>query len=347
MADSSSPQTKKLRTSENDEASFVLSPEFLRLIFRVKVDAVRTQAKRIFTCTRSDSVVAVWEGMIKQNISSVPVLQKTKNLYFGYLDIADIVGYFVNFFGEAQLKDSKDFWALVNRTEEFRSKKVKDVMSFPLSRRNPFRPVYSGYSLFSALEILAREPGLHRVPVIDREQHLINIITQSQLVSIVEQHLEIMGTLKDLPLSHIPTVWTKVLSVKETDTAMSAFNLMAEHHVSGVAVLDDSGDLVSNLSLRDLKQVSADASMFWRLFQDVKSFIRHIKDTEAKTKSAVAPRPASIVTATGKTTLGEAISLLEEHCIHRLYVLDSSTGKLAGVVSLKTILERIIDSPAE
>jgi hypothetical protein len=56
--------------------------------------------------------------MIKQNISSVPVLQQTKNLYYGYLDIADIVGYFVNFFGEAQLKDSKDFWALVNRTEE-------------------------------------------------------------------------------------------------------------------------------------------------------------------------------------------------------------------------------------
>jgi CBS-domain-containing membrane protein len=144
-------------------------------------------------------------------------------------------------------------------------------MSFPLSRRNPFRPVYSGYSLFSALEILAREPSLHRVPVIDRGQHLINIITQSQLVSIVEQHLEIMGTLKDTPLSHIPTVWTKVLSVKETDTAMTAFNLMAEHHVSGVAVLDDKGELVNNLSLRDLKQVSADASMFWRLFQDVKS----------------------------------------------------------------------------
>jgi CBS domain-containing protein len=75
--------------------------------------------------------------------------------------------------------------------------------------------------------------------------------------------------------------------------------------------------------------------------------LRHIKDNEAKTKGAAVPRPTSVVTATGKTTLGEAISLLEEHCIHRLYMLDSTTGKLAGVVTLKTILERIIDSPTE
>ena len=55
---------------------------------------------------------------------------------------------------------------------------VKDLMQHPLTRRNPFHPVPRGYSLLFALELLAREEDLHRVPVVDSERKLINLITQ-------------------------------------------------------------------------------------------------------------------------------------------------------------------------
>lgn len=51
-------------------------------------------------------------------------------------------------------------------------------MQHPLTRRNPFHPVTRGYSLLFALELLAREEDLHRVPVVDSERKLINLITQ-------------------------------------------------------------------------------------------------------------------------------------------------------------------------
>ena len=52
-------------------------------------------------------------------------------------------------------------------------------MQWPLSPRQAFVPVVSGYSAFAAVEIMARERGLRRVPVItDRqERKLLNLVS--------------------------------------------------------------------------------------------------------------------------------------------------------------------------
>ena len=64
-----------------------------------------------------------------------------------------------------------------------------------------------------------------------------------------------------------------VISVKEDDSAFTAFELMVEKDIQGVAVVDSDGRLVGNLSIRDLKIVGADMSMFWRLQQSVSNFL--------------------------------------------------------------------------
>ena len=40
-----------------------------------------------------------------------------------------------------------------------------------------------------------------------------------------------------------------------------------------MAVVDKAGKLVGNLSIRDLKLIGADVTMFWRLQQTVKNFL--------------------------------------------------------------------------
>lgn len=43
-------------------------------------------------------------------------------------------------------------------------------MKWPLGFRNPFHPVKGGYSLFYAIEAMAREKHLYRVAVIDDDR---------------------------------------------------------------------------------------------------------------------------------------------------------------------------------
>lgn len=47
--------------------------------------------------------------------------------------------------------------------------------------------------------------------------------------------------------------------------------------ITGVAVVDDTGKLRGNLSLRDLKAMSTDARFFWRLYQTVENYIVKLK----------------------------------------------------------------------
>jgi len=319
-------------------SAYDINEHFLKLLLTVKVDAVRPPDNRIFVAQRTDRVVDVFKGLIKHNFLSVPVLQKTKSKYYGFIDIYDIVKFVVNFFGETEeLKNSEDFFTLAEKSEEFQKKTVNDIMTYPLSNRNPFHPVSSGYTLFAAIELLARERGLHRVPVVDRDRKLITVITQSQLVQILEKNLDIIGAKKYKPVNMTRQYLEEVFTVSEDMIAMDAFKMMAEKNVSGLAVVNAEGKLTGTLSIRDLKAMSADGRLFWRLYQSIKNFLSKVR---AETTSEV--RPRHLVTVMETDALETAIKLLAENKVHRVWIVDNQQKPL-GVLSLKDVLLEIIE----
>jgi len=317
---------------------FTTSDIFIRLVVSSKVDMIRPPDNRIFVAQRTDKVVDVFKGLILHNFLSVPVLQKTKLKWYGFVDIYDIVKFVVNFFGETEeLKKDQDFFKLAEKSEEFQKKTVNDIMTYPLSRRNPFHPVSSGYSILAAVEPLARERGLHRVPVIDKDRNLQTIITQSQLIQIFAQNLEILGDKKNKPISKTRQYPIEVLSVTDKVIAMDAFKLMVEQNVSGLAVVNDEGKITGALSIRDLKAMSADGRLFWRLYQPIREFLGKVNlDTPAEA------RPRRVVTVRPTDTLEAAIRQLAEKRVHRVFIVNSDM-KPVGVLSLKDVLLEIID----
>lgn len=56
-----------------------------------------------------------------------------------------------------------------------------------LSRRNPFHPVKEEDSLLNVCEILAK--GVHRVPVVDAEGKVVNIVSQSTIIQFINSHV--------------------------------------------------------------------------------------------------------------------------------------------------------------
>jgi len=316
-------------------SNFTVSEPFLKLLLKTPVQSLKLQDNKIFVCQRNDKVVDVWKGLITHNFLSVPVLQKTGNKYYGFVDLADIVMFIVESFGDTVMRSEQDYWQLLQKEKYFQDRVVNDIMKYPLNRRNPFHPVPKGYSLFAAIEVLAREHGLHRVPVLDETRRLVGLVTQSQLIRFLKDNLVLMGNKRFKPLSSNPSIWKKeVFSVTNKDLTIEAFRKMVLHNISGVACVDDNGMLVGNVSLRDLKAIGSDARLFWRLYQTTRNFIsKERKETESM--------PRHPIFATPDDTLETVINILALNEVHRVYVVDSNHHPI-GIVSLKDILLEII-----
>ena len=71
----------KKRKTENDHS---LDKDFYKTINSIPAQSLKTPENKIFVCTREDNLVDVWKGLANHHFSSVPVLQKTKNKYYGF-----------------------------------------------------------------------------------------------------------------------------------------------------------------------------------------------------------------------------------------------------------------------
>jgi len=318
--------------------AYPLNPDFLRLLTNMKAEQLKIPDGVIFICTREDKVMEVWKGLTKHGFLSVPVLQKKGLKYYGSVDLLDIVVNVVDTFGKTNLENSENYWELVQKDEEFQSRLVNKIMTYPLSRRNPFHPITRGYSLFAAIELLAREPGLHRVPIIDNYENrrLVGMVTQSHLVKLLHDNLELIGEKRNKPLHLVPEAIKPVITMNENDSAVDSFKKMIEKAISGVAIVNDTGKLVGNLSASDMKAISTDGRMFWRLYETNKNFIAKVrKDSEG--------RPRGVVHVKTSDTIETAIKQLSEHNLHHVYLVDDER-KPIGVISLKDILLQIISN---
>lgn len=334
----SAPAGKSAKTESGAVAGsneYKTDPQFLVSLIHTTCDQLRVPQNTVFIAERTDKIVDVFRGLIKHNFLSVPVLQKTGWKWYGFLDMADIVSYVVELFGATKLQTAEDFWSLFDKEEAFRNKTVNDFMKHPLSRRNPFHPVKTGYSLYFVIEALAREHDLHRVPIIDNERQLMNLITQSQVVRFLYENLDKIGNKTKMPVNLINNVLKDVVSISESQPAIDAFSLMVKENVSGIAVVDESGKLTGNLSVRDLKAMAPDSGLFWRLYKPTKEFISKLNKEHATT------RPRSAQHCTVDDTVESVITKLTEHRIHRLFIVNSHHQPI-GVISLKDILLEII-----
>ncbi len=103
-------------------------------------------------------------------------------------------------------------------------------------------------------------------------------------------------------------------------TVGDALNLMSEHHVGGIPVVDDRGMLCGIVTNRDLR------------FQDnMRTPIKDVMTSE------------NLITTTNGADLKQAAALLRQHKIEKLLVVHPD-GRLAGLITYKDIT-KIKDNP--
>lgn len=328
---------KKRKTDDNssiqfEENDFSLSSAFFEELNTVTVESLKTSGNKIFICTREDKIVDVWKGLSDHSFSSVPVLQKTKNRYYGVVDMHDIIHFILTYMGKEKLDKIENFWKSIDKFEKLKSITVNSVMQYPNTLSNPFHPVTVGYSLHFALELFAKEENLDRIPIITRDRSLYNMLTVSRVVQFFHDNKRILGKRLNKPISLIGASTSGVHSVKESDQALVAFNMMNDLNVSAVAVLNDEGKLSGVISQTDLKVISPDGSLFYKLYQDSKSFVDSVN---------MLKESSQVVTVTKSDTFERVLDLLHLHKIHRIFVVNDE-NKPAGIISLKDLIRDII-----
>uniref|UniRef100_A0A7S1Y4E2 CBS domain-containing protein n=1 Tax=Grammatophora oceanica TaxID=210454 RepID=A0A7S1Y4E2_9STRA len=200
-----------------------------------------------------------------------------------------------------------------------------------LAARNPFVFCKADTPLEEVCSVLAKQT-FHRIPIVNDEGRCISIISQSALVKFLVAHVEdsLDETLDEAGMDYRKDI----ISAKETASALSVFEMLDSHRLSGIAVVDEEeGQLVGNTSARDIKLVVLSKSNFdANLDMDIMTYLAALRQaTPVKNER----HPSAHVAET--SSVGHAIRLLAKTGYHRVFVVDSDV-KPIGVISVADVI---------
>jgi len=319
-----------------------MSSSFLAtdLLEKTTVDNIVPSQKSLFVIDSKDSLPKAFQLLSSKNIYSAPVYNSSTNEYLGFLDLLDIVAFLVHIFDkqrghmpQSSEEGSADLYEMLEQVEKFDLEHATRVIG--LATKNPICPIHTGASVKKALEVFVKS-GAHRVPIVEGKQ-IKSVLTQSALLTWIDSILpHLSSNLRKKTVRELGIGLKEVISVRLDAKVIDAFRLMAEHKIHGVAVVDEKGQIFSNLSAKDVKALQPDA-LFTKMYRPTLELIQFVRSINLK-----AVFPSFCVDL--DTTFEEVIRKLAVLKVHRLYIEDENRRPL-GVISLGDILKFLVEEP--
>lgn len=273
--------------------------------------------------TKTDPLSTVFKGLVDAQVLSAPVYDAVHRTHNRFVDMVDIVAYFVSNYKEEELSDPKAVQLLMTEP----CSNVSDA-----SGRDPFLPVESMAPLQAAIMKMVKWK-VHRIPVIDSEGELMTLITQSQVLKFLYQNMSKFGDLPYVAVGLLCNmVHSPVITISSDQKVIEAFKTMQAQRISAVAVVDDTGKLVGNISVSDLKLIGYDGTMFSRLHYPVSQFLK-LLTTDNNMEAPITVSPES--------KFREVVSKLVISRIHRVYLTDEA-GAPTGIITQHEVLAALL-----
>ncbi|KAF9392667.1 cell separation during budding [Podila verticillata] len=303
-------------------------------------------AKQTLVTVDADSTVEdACEVLLQNGISSAPVYDANKKIYVGMFDYGDLMTYILLLLKKMQvpLKDqSVEMRDLIQRTS--RSQAVPVKLASDLSGKDPFCTVLPETRLGAVVHDFGT--GIHRVvAVMDPEGNMKGIVSQSSTLDYIMRHLSEYPQLQPImqkSLQQCGLTSGKVLSVNGDSKVLDALISMSNNSVSSLAVLDDQGMLLGNISMTDIKHIMKSLRTSW-LWISCFQLVCKIRLSHG-VESGEDQYP--ILDVNAKSTFGYTLSKLQATKAHRMWVVNDG-GCVVGVVSLTDVfrvLSTLIDN---
>ncbi|CAG8823224.1 22442_t:CDS:2, partial [Racocetra persica] len=175
----------------------------------------------------------------------------------------------------------------------------------------------------------AYSKGIHRSLVIDYNNKIPPyILTQSDIIKYIQAHPECLPTIdfKSSLRSLGLIKERKVVTGYDHETALNVYRRMAEHKLTGIAIVNREQELVGNLSASDLRGLSYES--IDSLVFPVLKFLA----TLANCENLLNP-----IKATPESSLEEILKLITVNRIHRVWIIDDKKH-VKDVVSLTDLI---------
>lgn len=300
-----------------------LSKRFRSLLEDTKIAEVSLSDKNVVFASENDSIGDVFTNLVKNNILSVPVYSGEMRLV-GFLDILDILHFLserVVDYSKGGPFDSIGWFASWHSVQAVKDVKCKDIIN--ISQRNPNLSAQHDLSVQLTLDSMGAY-NLHRIAIVKGDT-LVGILTQTKLLDFFFKHnfLEDIGNIAKMTAGQMQLGYKKVFTTTTSTKAIDAFRFMIENQVSGLAVLNDEGQIVGNISASDIRELGFEFNLFSKLFVSIKDFFGE----NAKPLQAVNP----------ETTFKKIVEIFHTSKVHRVYVVEGKD--ILGVITPSDILK--------
>ena len=127
-----------------------------------------------------------------------------------------------------------------------------------LSKKNPSYPILTNQSMvYEACDIM--QQGLHRMPMLNNENKVCNILSQTSVVSFIHKNIHKFPSLAKMSLRELQLENTQNIHfVLENTPTIKVLNTLFKFNVPSVVVKNSSGHCVANFSVSDIRGMNSD-----------------------------------------------------------------------------------------
>jgi len=196
-----------------------------------------------------------------------------------------------------------------------------------ISQHNPWCPVYIGKPLLSVMDMFSGG-SIHRVPISDEQGTIVSIISQAKVVDFLSDTIPKFGNAANKTVAEcfVPKI---VECVHLGDRVIEAFSKIKQLRVSGLAVVNNEGVLVGNISASDMKSV-----VVGNLYADLREPVSVLMERSAEGFE----HPFRALYCFTNDTLQQVLLTFATEQIHRLYIVNEGK-QLLGVITLSDIID--------
>ncbi|KAH9252913.1 hypothetical protein BASA81_009069 [Batrachochytrium salamandrivorans] len=292
-------------------------------------------AKKVVEFPSTMTLGTALRSLADNQILSAPVWDETNKRYLGFVDVFDLLTLAVGVDVIAQLIPRVKDGEVAKDVEFDAGLTLKDLFEDNGAQpANAWVPVQEGSKLRDVVRILATKAK--RVPVLGPNGRVVQIISQSQITELINKFEAFADLLSKSTLAQTGFGLKPVLTVKATDPARLAFQIMVENNVSSVCVVDEeTGQVLTALSTKDIRLLPrienaalVDANLLSLSCQEFVARIRQLNLTTTMAACAVVDLGSNLHVVLGKLAASR---------LHRVYVVDAER-KPVGVISVSDVV---------